>query len=110
MAHLDTLALGQTDPWLFAPYDEDICLACSKGIVDRILNVHNVETAVVTLTMRDHPNSAHVSSTSGHCNHCGIEADVVGNLACRQVDFDRIVDLDGRVWIAYPGPTSVSLT
>jgi len=56
--------------------------------------VDDIETAVMTLTMRDDSNTAHVTSTSSHGDHRGIKADEVGDFAVRKVDLDRIVDLD----------------
>ncbi len=56
--------------------------------------MNNVETTVVTLTMRDDSNTTHITSTSSHGDHRGIEADEVSDFAVRQVDLDRIVDLD----------------
>lgn len=97
---LDALALGQRDPWLLTANDEDVALTGSELIVDSILDVHNVEATVVALTMRDDTHTTLVTTTSHHSDDTGIELNEVGDLASRQVDLDRVVDLDLWVWVA----------
>jgi len=97
---LDTLALGQADPWLLLANDEDVALPGSEGVVNGILDVDNVETTVVSLTVSDDTNTTHVATTSDHGDHTGVEPDKVGNLASREVNLDGVVDLDGRVGVS----------
>ncbi len=93
----NTLTLRQRDPWLLRTNDENIALPSSKRIVDGILNVNNVEASIMTLTVSDDTNTAHITSTSNHSNHTSIELDKVGNLAGGKIDLHSVVDFDGRV-------------
>jgi hypothetical protein len=79
---LHTLALGQTDPWLLATDDEDVGLTSGELVVDGVLDVHDVETSVVALTVCDDTDTTHVATTSSHGDHTGVEADEVLDLAC----------------------------
>jgi hypothetical protein len=94
---LDTLALGQTDPWLFLANDEDVAFSGCEGVVNGILDVDNVETTIVSLTVSDDTDTTHVTTTCNHGDHTSVEPDEIGNLASGEVQLDRIVDLDGRV-------------
>ena len=100
VAHLDALALRQTDPWLLLANAENVALTGSELVVYGILDVDNVEPSIMALTMCDDTNTTHVTTASSHCDDTGIELDVVDDLACRQVDLDTIVHLDLRIGIA----------
>lgn len=97
---LDTLALGQGNPRLLRADDEDVALAGSEGVVNSILDVDDVETTIVTLTVSDDTNTTHVATTSDHGNGTGIEPDEVKDLASLNVDLDGVVDLDSGVGVA----------
>ena len=97
---LDTLALGQRDPGLLVTNDENVALTGGEGGVHGILDVDNVETTVVALTVGDDTNTTHVTTTSGHGDGAGVELDEVGDLASGKVDLDGVVDLDERVRVA----------
>jgi len=94
---LDTLALWQRDPWLLRTDDKDVVLTGSEGVVYGILDVHNVEASVVTLSVGNDTNTSHVTTTSDHGNDTSIKLDKFGDLAGSEVDLDGVVDLDG--WI-----------
>ena len=96
---LDTLTLGQRDPWLLLSDDaestlvlvlvrvrisnlHDVGLTSGELVVNSILQVDNVEASVVALTVSDDTNTTHVTTTSGHGDHTGVEADEVLDLAC----------------------------
>lgn len=79
--------------------DLHVALASCELVVDCVLDVHNVEATVVTLTMSDDADTTHVTTTSSHDNDTGIKLDEVGDLAGRQVDLHSIIDLDSRVGI-----------
>jgi len=98
--NLDTLALGEGDPRLLAANDEDVALTGSELVVNGILDVDDVETTVVALTVSDDTNTTHVTTTGGHGNNASVEADEVGDLASGKVDLDGVVDLDGGVGVA----------
>ena len=91
---LDALALGQGDPRLVLANDENVALTSSERVVNGILDVNNVETSIVTLTVSDDTNTSHVTTTSDHSNDTGIELDEVGDLAGGEIDLDGVVDLD----------------
>lgn len=97
---LDTLALGQGDPRLLGADDEDVVLTGGEGVVNGVLDVDDVETSIVALTVGDDTNTTHVATTSGHGNGAGIELDEVGDLASGELDLDGVVDLDQRVRVA----------
>lgn len=94
---LDTLTLGQRDPWLLGTDDENVAFTGSERVVYGILDVDNVETSIVTLSVSDDTNTTHVATTSDHGNDTGIELDVILDLAGCEVDLDGVVDLDGWV-------------
>lgn len=77
---LDTLALGQGDPGLLGTNDEDVGLPGGEGVVNGILNVDNVETTIVTLTVGDDTNTTHVTTTSDHGQVTNLELDEVVDL------------------------------
>ena len=98
--YLDTLALGQRDPGLLLSNDEDVGLTGGEGVVNGVLDVDDVETSVVALTVGDDTNTTHVTTTSGHSDNTGVELDEVGDLASGNVNLDGVVDLDSRVGVA----------
>ena len=99
-SELDTLALGQRDPWLLGADDENVALTGSERVVNGILDVNYVEASIMTLTVSDDTNTTHVTTTSNHSNHTSIKLDEVGDLASGEVDLDSVVDLDGWVRVA----------
>ena len=99
---LDTLALGQRDPGLVRADDEHVVLACSEGVVNGVLDVDNVETTIVALTVGDDTDTTHVTTTSDHGNGASVELDEVGDLAGSKVNLDGVVDLDSGVGVADP--------
>lgn len=101
-AYLDTLALRQTDPWLLLSNDEDIGFTSGKGVVNGILDVDDVETTIVALTMGDDTNTSHVTTTGSHGNGTSVELDEVSDLASSQIDLYSVVDLDSRVRVTDP--------
>lgn len=100
---LDTLALRQRDPWLLGTDDKNVVLTRSERVVYGILDVNNIEASIVTLTVSDDTNTAHVATTSDHSNHSSIELDEVGDLARGEVDLHGVVNLDG--WIGVTNTT-----
>lgn len=98
--YLDTLALGEGDPGLVLANDENVRLTGGEGVVNSVLDVDNVETTIVALTVGDDTNTTHVTTTSTHDNNASVEADEVGDLASSKIDLHRVVDLDSRVGVA----------
>jgi len=97
---LDTLALWQRDPWLLGTDDEDVVFSSSEGVVYGILDVDDVETSIVTLSVSDNTNTTHVATTSDHGDNSSVEFDELGDLTSSQIDLDGIVNLDGWVWVS----------
>jgi hypothetical protein len=97
---LDTLALGQRDPRLLRPDDEDVTLTRGERVVYGILDVDNVEASIVALTVGDDTNTAHVTTTSRHGNDASIELDEVCDLASGEINLDSVIDLDAGVWVS----------
>ena len=97
---LDTLALGQRDPGLVLANDENVALTGGEGVVNGVLDVDDVETTIVSLTVSDDTNTTHVATTSDHDDDTSVELDKVGDLASGKVDLDSVVDLDQRVRVA----------
>lgn len=100
IAYLDTLALGERDPGTLLADDEHVGLAGSEGVVNGILDVDDVETTIVTLTVGDNTNTTHVTTTSDHADNAGIEVNEVGDLASGELNLHGVVDLDGGVGVA----------
>lgn len=98
--HLDTLALGQRDPGLVLADNEHVRLPGGEGVVNSVLDVDDVETTIVALTVGDHTNTAHVTTTSNHDQGTSVELDEVGDLAGSEINLDGVVDLDQRVGVA----------
>jgi hypothetical protein len=101
-AYLDTLALGQADPGLLLSNDENVALTGCELVVKSVLDVDDVETTIVALSVSDDTNTAHVTTTSHHSNGASVELDEVRDLAGCKVNLDGVVDLDGWVWVADP--------
>lgn len=97
---LDTLALGQGDPGLLGADDEDVGLTGGEGVVDGVLDVDDVETSVVALTVGDDTDTTHVATTGDHGDGAGVELDEVLDLASLEVNLDGVVDLDEGVRVA----------
>jgi len=83
-------------------YSHDVGLTSGELVVNGVLQVDNIETAVVALTVSDDTDTTHVATTSDHDDNAGVELDEVGDLASGQVDLDGVVDLDGGVGVADP--------
>jgi hypothetical protein len=97
---LDTLALGQRDPGLVLANNENVALTGGEAVVNGILDVDDVETTIVTLTVGDDTNTTHVTTTSDHDDGAGIELDEVGDLASGKFNLDSVVDLDQRIGVS----------
>lgn len=97
---LDTLALGEGDPGLVLTDDENVGFTGSEGVVNGILDVDDVETTVVALTVGDDTNTTHVTTTGDHGDDTSVELDEVGDLAGSEVNLDSVVDLDQGVGVA----------
>jgi hypothetical protein len=77
--------------------DKDVAFTSGKLVVNSILDVDNVETTIVTLTVGDDTNTTHVTTTSDHGNGTSIKLDELGDFTRVQVNLDGVVDLDGGV-------------
>ena len=107
-SHLDTLALGQTNPRLVAADDENVALPSGERIVNGVLDVNDVETTIVPLAMRDHTNTTHITTTSHHGNDTSVELDEVLDLASAEIDLHGIVDFDVGIGVTDPARSCIS--
>ena len=97
---LDTLLLGERDPGLVTlTNDENVGHTGSELTVKGILNVDNLETTNVTLTVNDNTNTTHVTTTSSHADVTDLELDEVSDLGGLNIVTDGVVGLDQRIGI-----------
>jgi hypothetical protein len=80
--------------------NENVVLTSGERVVYRILDVNNVETSIVTLTVGDDTNTTHVTTTGSHGNDTSVKLDEISDLASGKVNLDGIVDLNGWVWVS----------
>ena len=100
-AELDTLALGQRDQRLGAlTNDKDVRKTSNESVIERVLDVDNIEATLVTLTVGDDTNTSQIASTGGHDDITVVELDERLNLASSKINLDSVVDLDGRIGVA----------
>ena len=97
---LDAPALGEGHPRLLAADDKDVALTGGESVVNGILQVDDAEATIVTLTVGDDTDTAHVTTTSDHGDSASVELDEVGDLAGLEVNLDGVVDLDRGVGVA----------
>src|SRR5437868_1496577 len=105
--YLDAFSFWQTNPWLFFTNDKHVAFTRGERVVDSILDMYDVEPAIVALTMGDDANTTHVATTRHHCNNTSVKANEVGDLASSNVDLDCVIYLNGRVGVANPTTPSV---
>lgn len=105
---LDTLTLGQGDPRLLRTNNKDVTLTGSEGVVYGILDVDDVETTIVSLTVSDDTNTTHVAAAGDHDDDTSVELDEVSDLASGKLNLDGVVDLDIRVGVADAVQNNVS--
>ena len=61
----------------------------------------DVKAAYMAFTVRNNAHTAHVASTSDHDGIAGIKLCKAGDLALVDIELDCVIDLDGRVGVAY---------
>lgn len=89
------LLLWQRDPWLVALADnKDVGGAGSEFVTKSILDVDNIKASVVTFTVSDDTDTAHVTSTGDGTDVASIEFDEFGDLSGLEVQFHSVVGLD----------------
>ena len=64
----------------------------------------DIEATDVLLAVNDDTRSTHVTTAGDHNNITGIEFDEIGDLILLDIEFDRVVDPNGRVWVADSSP------
>jgi hypothetical protein len=74
-------------------------LPSSECPVKRILDVNDIKTTNVLLSMHNDTSSAHVTSTSDHDNVAGVELNKVGDFCLFNVILDGVVNMDTGVGI-----------
>lgn len=95
---LNTLALGEADPSLGGlTNDGDVRETGGEGVLTAVLEVDNVETTMVTLTVNNGTDTANAVSTSDNGNVTTLKLDKGLNLVGLQVKTDGVVDADQRI-------------
>lgn len=64
---------------------------CGEGPLKRILDVDDIETSNVLLSVHDDTSPAHVASTGDHDDVACVEFDEVGDFALLEVELDSVV-------------------
>src|SRR5881392_151238 len=98
--YLNTLALRQANPWFLLSDDKDIAFPSRKCVVNSVFDMYDIEASVVTFTVGDDANTAHVTTTSDHGDDTSIEADEVADLAGSKINLDSVVHLDSGIGIS----------
>lgn len=65
----------------------------SERVASRIFDVHNVERARMALAMTNDADTTNIATRCDHAEIAGVELDKVADLASRDVDDNRVVDL-----------------
>ena len=76
---------------------EHVRQTSGEFIATLVLQVDNIETTRVTITVHNHTNATNVLTTADHGELAGLEGVDGLNLACLQVELNSVVDLDGGV-------------
>lgn len=71
----------------------------SESPVQRIFNVHDIETTNVLLAVCDDTSTTHVTTTSDHDDIASIKLHKISNLVLVDIKLDGVVDMDEGVWI-----------
>ena len=96
----DTLALGEGDPGLVTlTNDENVGETGGELAVDDILDVDDIETSDVTLTVGDDADTASVTTSGDHGDVTDLELDELVELASLQIELDGVVDLDQGIGV-----------
>jgi len=103
----DSLTLGEGNKRLVTLSDDEHVLdSGGEGVAGGVLDVDNVVTTLVLLSVEDDANSAGVVTSGNHGDVAVVEADEVLHLSGLDVEKDRVVDLDERVGVP-DGPSVV---
>lgn len=94
--------LGIPYPWLFLADHKDVRFSSSEGVVDRIFDMHDIESSIMAFSVCDDSYTAHVATTRNHSNDSSIKAYEVGDLARCEFNLDRIIDLNSWIRVPYP--------
>lgn len=100
-ALLDALAARQRDERLGALADDkDVLQSRGERVAGGVLDVDDVERALVLLDELDDADATQVATADDHAEMTDAKLDDLGDLARFDVDLDRVVDLDQRVRVA----------
>ncbi len=103
---LDTLSFWQRDERLVTlTDDENVGKTGSELPLQDILDVNDIETTVMPLSVSDDTGPSHVTTTSDHDDVSNLELDVVNDLVVDEIELDGVVDLD--VWIGVSDGSTV---
>jgi len=98
---LGTLTLGQGYPGLDTlTDDENVGYTGSECPVQRILDVNDIESSNMFLSVHDDTSPAHVAPTSDDDDVACVEFHKVGDFALLKIEFHGVVDFDERIGVA----------
>lgn len=98
---LDTLTLGQRDERLVSLSDnKHVGESGDKLVIESVLDMDDIEASLVSFSVGDGSDSAHVSSSGGHDDVSVFKLDKGGDLSSGQIDLDSVVDLDERIRVS----------
>jgi hypothetical protein len=69
-------------------------------VIAGILYVANFEAAIVFFTVGNNADTAHIAASSDVDDVARVKLDKLCNFARGNVNLDRVIDLDERVWVA----------
>ena len=80
-------------------------IPCGERTIERILDMDDIETSNMLLTVNNDTCTTHVTTTGDHDNVASVEGDKVDDFALLEVKLHSVVDLDG--WIRITDRASV---
>jgi len=98
---LDTLALWQRNPGFRTLADnENVGCSGSKGSVQDVLDVHDIEASNVSFTVSDSTDTTHVTTASDNDYVSSVKLDEAGHFALFNVEFDGIIRTDVGIGVS----------
>ena len=93
VSHIDTVILWQADQGFLAlSNDEDVADSSGKLFAMGVLDVDNIETAQMSLSVKDGADSANVVSTGDIGQASDFELQMVNDLVGGQIELDGVED------------------
>ncbi|KAH3666160.1 hypothetical protein OGAPHI_004349 [Ogataea philodendri] len=80
--------------------DKHVRESGDESVLQRILDVDQVETSLVLLSVSDNTHSTQVTTTGHHDQSTGVELNKVGDLSGLKINLDGVVDFDSWIWVS----------